>query len=75
MLLPARLWPTDDGRSAPHLGVHRPRDRQAGVHGAVKLTDALIAATAVVHGLSVVTQDEDFERIAAAHSSLRVLRV
>ncbi|SNS76734.1 hypothetical protein SAMN04488107_3707 [Geodermatophilus saharensis] len=49
--------------------------RRAGVHRTVKLTDALIAATAVVHGLPVVTQDEDFDRIAAAHSPLRVLRV
>lgn len=49
--------------------------RQAGVHRTVRLTDALIAATAVVHGLPVVTQDEDFERIAAAHHPLRVRRV
>ncbi len=49
--------------------------RRAGVHRTVRLTDALIAATAVVHGLPVVTQDEDFDRIAAAHTALRVLRV
>jgi predicted nucleic acid-binding protein len=49
--------------------------RQAGVHRTVKLTDALIAATAVVHGLPVVTQDGDFDQIAAAHSPLRVVRV
>jgi hypothetical protein len=49
--------------------------RRAGVHRTVRLTDALIAATAVVHGLPVVTQDEDFDRIAAAHAALRVLRV
>ena len=49
--------------------------RRAGVHRTVRLTDALIAATAVVHGLPVVTQDEDFDRIAAAHSPLRALRV
>jgi hypothetical protein len=49
--------------------------RRAGVHRTVRLTDALIAATAVVHGLPVVTQDEDFDRIAAAHSPLRVVRV
>lgn len=49
--------------------------RQAGVHGTVRLTDALIAATAVVHGLPVVTQDDDFDRIAAAFAPLRVLRV
>jgi predicted nucleic acid-binding protein len=49
--------------------------RRAGVHRAVRLTDALIAATAIVHGLSVVTQDEDFDQIATAHPSLRVVRV
>lgn len=49
--------------------------RQAGVHRVVRLTDALIAATAVVHGLPVVTQDEDFARIAAAHPALRVIQV
>lgn len=49
--------------------------RRAGVHRSVRLTDALIAATAVAYGLSVVTQDEDFDQIAAAHPVLRVLRV
>jgi hypothetical protein len=49
--------------------------RRARVHLTVRLTDALIAATAVVHGLPVVTQDDDFDRIAAAHPPLRVLRV
>lgn len=49
--------------------------RRIGVHRTVRLTDALIAATAVVHGLPVVTQDEDFDRIATAHPSLRVIKV
>lgn len=49
--------------------------RTAGIHSTVRLTDALIAATAVEHGLAVVTQDGDFERIAAAHPGLRVSRV
>jgi len=49
--------------------------RRAGVSRMVKLTDALIAATAVEHGLPVVTQDADFEEIADAHSPLRVLNV
>jgi predicted nucleic acid-binding protein len=49
--------------------------RAAGVHRAIKLIDALIAATAVEHGLPVVTQDGDHEQIASAHSELRVLRV
>jgi len=39
------------------------------------LTDALIAATAVEHGLPVVTQDDDYDRIAAAHEPLRVIKV
>ena len=39
--------------------------RAAGLHRVVKLTDALIAATAVEHGLPVVTQDGDFERSPA----------
>ena len=41
----------------------------------VKLTDALIAATAIEHGLSVVTQDDDYDDIAAAHKLLRVIKV
>ena len=49
--------------------------RAAGVHRMVKLTDALIAATAVVHGLPVVTQDDDYDAIARAHPELRVVRV
>ena len=49
--------------------------RAAGVHRVVKLTDALIAATAIEHGLPVVTQDGDYEKIASAHSALRVLKV
>lgn len=49
--------------------------RAAGIHRMVKLTDALIAATAVEHGLPVVTQDDDYDRIAAAHEPLRVLKV
>ena len=40
--------------------------RAAGVHRTVKLTDALIAATAIEHGLPVVTQDADFDQIARA---------
>ena len=46
--------------------------RAAGIHRTVKLTDALIAATAVEHGLPLVAQDSDFDRIAQAHPPLRV---
>ncbi len=49
--------------------------RSAGIHSTVRLTDALIAATAVEHGLPVVSQDGDFEKIAAAHPALRVVAV
>jgi predicted nucleic acid-binding protein len=49
--------------------------RRAGLHRTVRVTDALIAATAVAHGLPVVTQDQDFDQIASAHTSLRVFRV
>jgi predicted nucleic acid-binding protein len=49
--------------------------RTAGIHRMVKLTDALIAATAIEHGLAVVTQDDDYDRIAAAHPPLRVIKV
>jgi predicted nucleic acid-binding protein len=49
--------------------------RAAGIQRIVKLTDALIAATAVEHGLPVVTQDDDYDRIAAAHAPLRVIKV
>lgn len=49
--------------------------RAAGVHRAVKLTDALIAATAIEHGLPVVTQDADFDQIAHVCPALSVIRV
>ncbi len=47
----------------------------AGIHRTIKLTDALIAATAVEHGLPVVSQDGDFEKLAAAHPPLHTLSV
>lgn len=49
--------------------------RAAGVQRAVKLTDALIAATAVEHGLPVITQDDDYEQMARAHRALQVMTV
>ena len=49
--------------------------RAAGVQRVVKLTDTLIAATAVEHGLPVVAQDADFDEIAVAHPALSVVRV
>lgn len=49
--------------------------RREGIHKLVKLTDALIAASAIERGLPVVTQDGDFDRIARAHQPLDVLRV
>jgi predicted nucleic acid-binding protein len=47
----------------------------AEIHRTIKLTDALIAATAVEHGLPVVSQDGDFDKIAAAHPALHALSV
>jgi predicted nucleic acid-binding protein len=46
--------------------------KAAGIHRAIKLTDSLIAATAVEHGLRVITQDGDYVKIAGAHPALRV---
>jgi predicted nucleic acid-binding protein len=49
--------------------------RSAGIQRAVKLTDALIAATAVEHGLPIVTQDDDYDQLARAHPALRIIKV
>ncbi|HEY5707776.1 MAG TPA: PIN domain-containing protein [Solirubrobacterales bacterium] len=49
--------------------------RATGIHRTIKLTDALIAATAVEHGLPVVTQDDDYAKLAAAHPPLQVSKV
>lgn len=49
--------------------------RTAGIQRTVKLIDALIAATAVEHGLPVVTQDSDYDQMSAAHPSLQVIKV
>lgn len=45
------------------------------MHRTVKVTDALIAATAIEHGLPVVTQDDDYAQMARAHEALRVITV
>jgi predicted nucleic acid-binding protein len=49
--------------------------RNAGIQRAVKLTDALIAATAIDLGLPVVTQDDDYDQMARAHPPLQVHKV
>jgi len=49
--------------------------RNADAHRTIRLTDALIAATAIEHGLPVVTQDADYTRIADAHAALQVVMV
>ena len=49
--------------------------RTAGIQRTVKLTDALIAATAVEHGLPVITQDNDYHQMAKAHTPLSVVMV
>jgi len=47
--------------------------RQAGSRP--KILDSLIAATAIEHGLPVVTRDDDFSAMAEAHPRLVVHRV
>jgi predicted nucleic acid-binding protein len=49
--------------------------REAGIQRTVKLADSLIAATAITHGLPVVTQDRDYDDMAKAHPLLHVHRV
>ncbi len=49
--------------------------RRAGIQRTVKLTDALIAATAIDLGLPVVTQDDDYDQMAEAHRLLQVQKV
>lgn len=49
--------------------------RAAGLQRFVKLTDSLIAATAVDLGLPVVTQDADYDQMARAHPDLHVMSV
>jgi predicted nucleic acid-binding protein len=49
--------------------------RAAGAHRAVKLTDALIAATAIEHQLPIVTQDADFDQLARICPTLSVIKV
>lgn len=49
--------------------------KAAGVHRTIKLTDALIAATAIEHGLPVVTQDTDYDQMARAYPDLQVVNV
>lgn len=47
--------------------------RQAGARP--KIRDALIAVTAIEHGLPAITQDDDFLAMAQAHPRLVVERV
>lgn len=49
--------------------------RSAGIQRTVKMTDALIASTAIDLGLPVVTQDDDYEQMASAHPPLQVRKV
>ena len=48
--------------------------RKARLRG-IKLNDTLIAATAIQHGLPILTQDDDFEALASAHPRLDVISV
>ena len=56
------------GRLADLLAAARERDRRAGA------MDAIIAATALTHGLAVWTQDDDFDVLAQLAPDLRVHR-
>lgn len=47
----------------------------AGISRTTKGMDALLAATAIEHGLAVVTQDNDFDLISEAEPALDVIRV
>jgi predicted nucleic acid-binding protein len=49
--------------------------RQAGLLGAIKRMDSFIAATAVTLGVPVVTQDDDYDRMAAVYPALTVMKV
>jgi predicted nucleic acid-binding protein len=49
--------------------------RKAGIQRTVKLTDALIAATAIDLGVALVTQDDDYDQMARAHPPLQVRKV
>ena len=49
--------------------------RNAGIQRTVKLTDALIAATAIDLGLPVVTRGDDYDQMAGAHPQLQVRKV
>jgi predicted nucleic acid-binding protein len=49
--------------------------RRAGIQRTVKLTDSLIAATAIDLGLPVMTQDDDYDQMARAHAPLQVRKV
>jgi len=49
--------------------------RRAGIQRTAKRTDALIAATAIALRGLVVTQDDDYDQMARAHSPLQVRKV
>ena len=49
--------------------------RQAGYLAAVKRMDSFVAATAIALGVPVVTQDNDFDRMASACPALDVVKV
>jgi predicted nucleic acid-binding protein len=49
--------------------------RQSGLLAAVKRMDSFIAATAITLGVPVVTQDDDYDRMAAVCPALLVMEV
>jgi predicted nucleic acid-binding protein len=58
----------------PRPVVRKARPTDPGVTRTVKLTDALIAATAIEHALPIITQDRNYDQMAAAYPDLAVVR-
>ena len=76
LALARRAQPTPVGESTIGAWARLVFDcRAAGIHRTVKLTDALIAATAVDLGVPVVTQDDDYDQMARVHPALSVIKV
>lgn len=55
-----------------NMGVRELRNHTARVIDTLRAGERV---TLTVHGLPVVTQDRDFDPIATAHPSLRVIRI
>lgn len=49
--------------------------RSSGILAATKRMDSFIAATAISLGVPVVTQDDDYDRMASVYTPLQVMKV